>query len=152
MAQAATAKELREALGDIHQSITVGGKTLDITPMSLFQVADALDSVERLAGTIGGGGLKSITAKLVLRGGHDFIELLRIATGEELDWVRALNPVDALRLAKVVYQVNYDFFVQNTAEVKELLGPLWDLAANWIEQLGQEPSKDSSATDTPLKP
>lgn len=151
MAEKATAAELKELLGDIREAVTVGGKTLDITPMDISQIADALECVERLPGVIGAVSFKQTMAKLLLKGGHDFIELLRITTREELDWVRGLNPVDSIKLAKVVYQVNHDFFVQNAAEMKELLGPLWDLAENWIREAGPTLSSVSSITGTGSK-
>jgi hypothetical protein len=151
LAEKVTQEELKELLGDIRETVTVKGKTLEVTPMDISQIADALDCVERLPGIIGAGNFKQMVAKLILRGGHDFIELLRIATREELDWVRSLNPVDSIKLAKTVYQVNHDFFVQNTAEIKELLGPLWDLAENWISEAGLGLSSVLSETDTTSK-
>jgi hypothetical protein len=151
LAEIATPEELREALGDIRQSVTAGGKTLDITPLDLGQIADALECVERLPGLIGGGNFQQMLTKLVLRGGHDFIELLKVATRQELDWIKGLNPVDTLKLAKAVYQVNLDFFVQNAAEMKEVLGPLWELAESWIGKAGQELSSDSLTTGTNSK-
>jgi hypothetical protein len=151
LAEKVTPEELKELLGEIHEVVTVGGKTLDIKPMGLGQIADALESIEHLPGMIGAGNFKAMLAKLILRGGHNLIELLKIATGEDLDWVRGLNPVDSIKLAKAVYQVNLDFFVQNTAEMKEVLGPLWDLAEDWISKVGLEQFSDSSSTDTGSK-
>jgi hypothetical protein len=151
LAKKVSNEELKQLLGDIHTEVKVGGKTLDIKPLDLSQIADALESVEHLSSMIGTGDFKQMLSKLALRGGHNLIELLRIATREELDWVRGLNALDAIKLAKAVYQVNVDFFGQNAAEMKEVLGPLWELAENWISKAGQEQSSDSSATATSAK-
>jgi len=152
LAQKISPDDLKAVLGETGEEVTVDEAALQVKPLNLLQLADALPIVERLAVKVGSrGSATQILMKMLLRGGRDFVELLAVATGRDEEWAGRLNPVDAVRLAKKVYEVNLDFFSRNQFELKELLGPVWELAESLIRGAGRALSSASSSTGTGSK-
>jgi hypothetical protein len=143
LAEEVNKDDLAQVLGLVKDTVTVGGKTLTVRPMSLAQVAGALIVVDRLVekGAVeltdaGGKVTRDFKPqKLILRGGEDAIRLLAIATSEELDFIGRLNFVDAAKLFAKVYETNSDFFGQHKAELMEAIGPVTSHVAAVIEEL-----------------
>lgn len=90
-------------------SITVGGETIDITPLKVGELPAFARAVrpitERLA-------TAPDWLALLSDHGEHVIEALAIASRRDVAWVAGLNIDDAIRLAEVVFEVNADFFVK----------------------------------------
>lgn len=176
MAQAVTAaEELEQALGQISETVQVkpNGKPVDvtITPFRLRQFSHVLKCVQRLkaAGVIESKTLTKLRdaasveeatrdfdmVKMFLDGGDEIINIMQVAVGNQLQAqaLDRLDLVDAARLLSVVFSVNLDFFYRNREAIQAALAPAFKavegITEGGLEALGQPPSTDSEAPDTP---
>lgn len=141
------AAALSEVLGtEPGETIVLRAREISIRPLTLDQIADILIVVERLAdrGVIELVGEDGKLArdfdekKLLLRGGADAMEIMRIAAMLEAAFVKGLNLAEAARLAGAVWRVNKDFFVRNQSEILQSLEPLVGDAGNLWETIQEK--------------
>lgn len=170
MATEVTGNELAQVLGQTGEALPIKGVQVLIAPLVLTQIADVLVCLDRLSDkgvtVTGAEGVFSKDfnpMKLAFRGGHDFIEILAIASGQSIEWVGKLDALETAKLAGKIWEVNKDFFDRNRAALMEALGPatnslvslgslllekLVGKLANLIARVGQGASSASSAPAT----
>jgi hypothetical protein len=167
--------ELEQALGQVGETVQVrpNGRAVDVTvtPFRLRQFSQVLKCVQRLKA---GGVIESKTltklrdaasveeatrdfdmVKMFLDGGDEIINILQIATAPQLKAheVDKLDLLEGARLLSIVFAVNLDFFYQNRGAIEAALAPAVKAFESVVKEgvgvLGQPPSTDSEAPDTP---
>ena len=71
--------------------------------------------------------------KMLLRGGHEALEILQIATGAERAWLDSLDIAEGAKLFGAVYTVNSDFFHRNRSLMLYVLAPVLKDAAALVD-------------------
>lgn len=89
--------------------------------------------------------------KMILRGGDPVLEMLAIATSLPKQTVDNLDLLDLGKLLGAAWEVNERFFVQNQTELREALGPIWDLVEG-ITKLKSKPKESSPSSSTSSSP
>ncbi len=138
MADYATKEDLSAVLGRTRQEIIIQGQALTLAPLVLTQIADTLLVLDRMRerGVVTTDGKAAVDFhRMLLRGGRDVIELLHIATGQDVAWLGALDGVEAAQLATGVWKVNEDFFDQNRELLESLAVPAINRAKAWAIKL-----------------
>ena len=93
------------------------------------------------------GELKKINyVKLFMTGGDEVIDILRIGTYQRAEFVKTLNLVELITLAKKWVEVNVDFLLQNLPTILEMFGIAKEAEALFTEARGLVASTDSSTT------
>ncbi len=169
--------ELEQALGEVSETVEVkaGGRLVSVTvkPFRLRQFSQVLKCVQRLrdCGVIEEKALRGVAeaedaeeaargfdmVKMFLDGGDEIINILQIAVGKGQQLTSSavddLDLVGGARLASAVFAVNLDFFYRNREAIQGALAPavkaVESLVEGGVEALGQPPSTDSEAPDTP---
>jgi hypothetical protein len=131
------------ALPPVPETVTIGGETLDITPLKVGELPIFARAVRPIAGKL---GPDPDWLRLLSEDGEAVILALAIACRKPPEWVSNLAMDDAIRLAEAVFGANADFFIRRVVpeitRVSKTLGILIH---------GQMPSPGSSdpATATP---
>lgn len=167
------AAELAALLGTGGERVAAGGRDLLLRPLTLAQIAEALEVLDRMAarGAVGLSDAGSFNPlRVLLRGGRDTLELLAIALcdprryledpgkekAEYLTLVRGLDPAEGAKLLGAAWRVNSDFFTRNRETMAEALGAMGvdasrlveAVAAKAVELLLRLVSSSSSPGDT----
>ena len=138
-----TPAELKSILGADAERVSVHGKDLDLRPLNLVQVADALEVVARISSRgaavsalLGGGDFDP--TQMLLRGGRDVLDLVAIAVSDQVKYlddahatradsfrfVASLDAAEGAKLLGEVYRTNKDFFLLNRETILPALGPV----------------------------
>jgi hypothetical protein len=131
------------ALPPVPETVTIGGETLDITPLKVGELPVFARAVRPIASKL---GPNPDWLRLLSEDGESVILALAIACRKPPEWVSNLAMDDAIRLAEAVFGANADFFIRRVVpeitRVSKTLGTLIP---------GQTPSPGSSdpATATP---
>ncbi|MDQ1610337.1 MAG: hypothetical protein QOG00_268 [Pyrinomonadaceae bacterium] len=147
---------LAQTLGTVTRTVTVGAREVTLRPLVLTQIADVMLVLDRLSnkGVVTLDDAKKFDfTKMLLRGGHDVIEILQIATGLEREELGTLDGISGVNLAKGIWEVNEDFFWQNQELLETLLGPTVAKAKAFLVGIvGNVLSLVLSSMDTASKP
>lgn len=131
------------ALPPVAETVTIGGETLDITPLRVGELPIFARTVRPFAGKL---GPDPDWLRLLSEDGESVILALAIACRRPPEWVSNLAMDDAIRLAEAVFGANVDFFIRRVVpeitRVSQRIGTVIP---------GATPSSDSSdpATVTP---
>jgi hypothetical protein len=131
------------ALPPVPETVTIGGETLDITPLKVGELPVFARAVRPIAGKL---GPDPDWLRLLSEDGESVILALAIACRKPPEWVSNLAMDDAIRLAEAVFGANADFFIRRVVpEITRVSKTLGTLIT------GQTPSPGSSdpATATP---
>jgi hypothetical protein len=124
------------ALPPVPETVTIGGETLDITPLKVGELPVFARAVRPIAGKL---GPDPDWLRLLSEDGESVILALAIACRKPSEWVSNLAMDDAIRLAEAVFGANADFFIRRVVpeitRVSKTLGTLIP---------GQTPSPGSS--------
>jgi hypothetical protein len=124
------------ALPPVPETVTIGGETLDITPLKVGELPIFARAVRPIAGKL---GPDPDWLRLLSEDGESVILALAIACRKPPEWVSNLAMDDAIRLAEAVFGANADFFIRRVVpeitRVSKTLGTMIP---------GQTPSPGSS--------
>lgn len=135
--------ELQElaALVPPRVTVTVGGESLEIGPVTIGQLPAFMRAVQPVMPAILAQYEIDIV-ELLAQHGERLIEAAAVGCGRPAEWVGALDPVAFVELAGAVIEVNLDFFGQR-------LMPAVLRLTDQIASAGAISSSSSSSTDTP---
>lgn len=133
-------ENLFAALPPVPDTITLGGETLDITPLRVGELPTFARAMLPIAGKF---GPDPDWLHLLAEDGEAVILALAVACRRPPDWVGRLALDEAIRLAEAVFGANADFFVRRVVpEITRLSADLGTLIP------GPTPSTGSSAPGT----
>ncbi|MDP2851854.1 MAG: hypothetical protein Q8O23_00440 [Gallionella sp.] len=120
--------------------MTIGGETLDITPLKVGELPAFARAVRSIASKL---GPDPDWLRLLSEDGESVILALAIACRRPPEWVAALALDEAIRLAEAVFGANADFFIRRVVpeitRASQVIGTLIP---------GLTPSSGSSAPGT----
>ena len=90
-------------------SVSVGGETIDITPIKVGELPAFARAVQPVAEHL---STSPNWLALLAAHGEAVITVLALATRRPAEWVQALALDEAVALAEAVFAVNADFFLQ----------------------------------------
>lgn len=88
------------------------GEDLDVTPIQLGELGRMTKAVLPLWQLIAPADGEPDFAALALQGGDQLITALSVALRRDPEWVAKLDLAEAVKAARVVFEVNTDFFTQ----------------------------------------
>lgn len=128
------------ALPPVPDSVTLGGETIDITPLRVGELPSFARAVMPIADKL---STNPDWLRLLAEDGDAMILALAIACRRSPDWVSSLSLDDAILLAEAVFGANVDFFIRRVVpkitQASQTLG---------VRINGQTPSSGSSAPVT----
>jgi hypothetical protein len=166
MAEELKAGEMAALLGTGGEKVTAAGRDLTVRPFTLAQLAEVLEVLDRMAarGALSLGAARDFNPlRVLLRGGRDVLDILRIATGAEAEWLGGLDAAEGAKIIGAVWRINSDFFTRNRETMLEALRALGLDAGKIIEAVAAKavemlavllsgvPSSSSSPADTGSK-
>ncbi|MDO8892325.1 MAG: hypothetical protein Q7V00_10805 [Sulfurimicrobium sp.] len=128
------------ALPPVPETVTIGGETLDITPLKVGELPAFARAVRPVASKL---TPDPDWLRLLSEDGDSVILALAIACRRPPKWVAALALDEAIHLAEAVFEANADFFIRRVVpeitRVSQRIGVMIP---------GAMPSTDSSGQGT----
>jgi hypothetical protein len=97
------------ALPPVPETVTIGGETLDITPIKVGEVPIFARAVRPVASKL---TPDPDWLRLLSEDGDSVILALAIACRRPPEWVATLSLDEAIHLAEAVFEANADFFIR----------------------------------------
>lgn len=132
------------ALAPAPHELTIAGEALAVLPLRVGQIPPFLRAAGPLIAEI--GLARPDWLYLLAEHGERLVAAIGIAVGRPAEWVAALEPDEAIRLAAAVLEVNADFFMRRMAPAMESLAQALERALP--AAAGPTPSSASSDTAT----
>jgi hypothetical protein len=112
-----TDKSLDLALGGPKREMTVAGKTIELVPMKMKQLAAFSKAIQPIKAQIAGlaGDLTFANIADLLAAGDDLFKAVEIASGVDRKTLEDMDAAQFIELAGATLTVNADFFVQRVA-------------------------------------
>ena len=96
----------------VTQQVTVGDELLTVAEFTTGQVFDVLAQLTDITDAITAAGGQVSVPQLLASNGAALLAVIALACGRDVAWVRALRPIDTLRIATAILTVNASFFGQ----------------------------------------
>lgn len=111
-----------QQLFPIGKELTIGDKTLRITPFKLGELPRVFRAVEPITGLVMeafGSKTNQIASltKIMVGGGDNILDLIAIGSRQPREWVEQLEADQGIDLLAVVIEVNASFFVQKVLPI-----------------------------------
>lgn len=132
-----------EALIPPTRDVTVGGRTITVTPLRLRQLPGFTKAMQPFAPAL----LAEKWLAVASDHADELADALAIATGEPRDFIADLTLDDVIKLAREVVVMNADFFARRV--MPEIKAAMIDVQRVLTAAAGQQPSPSSSNADTP---